>query len=80
MAKVNIPNITVQELFLYYCSIESEMCQQRVSNVLKIETNVVTKGNWLVNQAIEEKQFLYGEYNQYRPVPDMSAQTAVCSE
>ena len=35
------------------------MCQQRESNVLKIETNMLTKGNWLVNQAIVEKQFLY---------------------
>ena len=37
------------------------MCQQRESNVLKIETNMWTKGNWLVNQAIVEKQFLYGD-------------------
>ena len=36
------------------------MCQQRESKVLKIETNVSTKGNRLVNQTIIEKLFLYG--------------------
>ena len=37
------------------------MCEQRESNVLKIEANVSTTGNKLVNQAVVEKQFLYSD-------------------
>ena len=29
--------------------------------MLKIETIMVIKGNWLVNQALPKKQFLYGD-------------------
>ena len=42
------------------------MCQQRESNILEIEINTLTKGNWLINQAIIEKQFFYSEVIKIR--------------